>query len=120
MRLPRSPAGCRAARRSGRRAQLDRSDRKSEVLSRYGPQLINCNQRSNPFFLFGSRGAGSLCLPAPGEGEEAIILRALSGLMTLPDAPLCVCYSASSGTVDKVATLARQQGCGSHGAALKL
>ncbi|MEE3012231.1 MAG: lipid IV(A) 3-deoxy-D-manno-octulosonic acid transferase [Pseudomonadota bacterium] len=74
------------------------------------PQLINRNQQVEPFLSVRQSGRRVIVFASTREGEEATILRALSGLMTLPDAPLCLLIPRHPERFDKVATLARQQG----------
>ena len=80
------------------RAQLDSSNRKPEVLSGDGPHLSDRNHEAEPFLSVRQSGRQVVVFASTREGEEAIILRALSGLMTLR-MPAVPAYSASSGTV---------------------
>ena len=74
------------------------------------PHLSDRNHEAEPFLSVRQSGRQVVVFASTREGEEAIILRALSGLMTLPDAPLCLLIPRHPERFDQVAALARQQG----------
>ena len=84
-----SLSGCRATGCSRCRAQLDSSNGKPEVLSRDLTCIsVTGITKPSPFFL-SAVGTPGRCV-CQHQGGEGVILRALSGLMALPDSR-CTC-----------------------------
>lgn len=74
------------------------------------PHLSDRNHEAEPFLSVRQSGRQVVVFASTREGEEAIILRALSDLMTLPNAPLCLLIPRHPERFDQVAALVRQQG----------
>ncbi|HBW82801.1 MAG TPA: 3-deoxy-D-manno-octulosonic acid transferase, partial [Gammaproteobacteria bacterium] len=74
------------------------------------PQFINPKRQVEPFLSVQQSGRQVIVFASTREGEEAIILRAVRGLLAHPDAPLCILIPRHPERFDQVAALARQQG----------
>ena len=73
-------------------------------------QFIDRKQQVEPFLSVKKSGRQVIVFASTREGEEAIILGAVSGLLTRSDAPLCLMIPRHPERFDQVASLALHQG----------